>query len=51
MYIGNGKNVGAHGNLDGVDGDSSGKELCVSDYPRRSWDGVLRYTGQINNNG
>lgn len=49
MYIGNGKNVGAHGDMDGVNGDSSGREICVSDYPRRSWDGVLRYTGQINN--
>lgn len=49
MYIGDGKNVGAHGNLDGVNGDSSGKELSVSDYPKRQWDGVLRYTGQVNN--
>lgn len=49
MYIGNGQNVGAHGDLDGVNGDSSGRELSVSDYPKRHWDGVLRYTGQINN--
>ena len=49
MYIGDGKNVGAHGNLDGVNGDSSGKELSVSDYPKRQWDGVLRYTGQVYN--
>lgn len=46
MYIGDGKNVGAHGDLDGVNGDSSGRELSVSDYPNRQWDGVLRYTGQ-----
>lgn len=51
MYIGNGKNVGAHGDMDGVNGDSSGNELSVSDYPKRSWDGVLRYTGVINNEG
>ena len=51
MYIGNGKNVGAHGDLDGVNGDSSGRELSVSDYPKRSWDGVLRYTGVIPENG
>lgn len=51
MYIGNGKNVGAHGDMDGINGDSSGRELCVSDYPKRSWDGVLRYTGVINNEG
>lgn len=50
LYIGNGKNVGAHGNLDGVDGDSSGNELSVTDYPKRSWDGVLRYNGQVKNN-
>lgn len=49
MYIGNGQNVGAHGDLDGVNGDSSGRELSVSDYPKRQWDGVLRYTGQVNN--
>lgn len=49
MYIGDGKNVGAHGNFDEVNGDSSGKELSVSDYPKRQWDGVLRYTGQVNN--
>lgn len=49
MYIGDGKNVGAHGDLDGVNGDSSGRELSVSDYPKRQWDGVLRYTGQVNN--
>lgn len=49
MYIGDGKNVGAHGNFDNVNGDSSGKELSVSDYPKRQWDGVLRYTGQVNN--
>ncbi len=50
MYIGDGKNVGAHGNMDGVNGDSSGKEINVSSYPKRSWDGVLRYTGNVNNN-
>ena len=49
MYIGDGKNVGAHSNYDGVDGDSSGNEINVSNYPKRSWDGVLRYTGQVNN--
>lgn len=45
MYIGNGQNVGAHSNKDGVDGDSSGKEVCVGNYYDHPWDGVLRYTG------
>lgn len=51
MYIGNGQNVGAHGDLDGVNGDSSGRELSVSKTPNRQWDGVLRYTGQMPNQG
>ena len=42
MYIGNGKNVGAHRNYDGVNGDSSGREVCVNDYYSHPWDGVLR---------
>lgn len=46
MYIGNGLNVGAHGNHDGVDGDSGGGEICVSDYYSFPWDGVLRYIGK-----
>lgn len=45
MYIGNGQNVGAHSNKDGVDGDSSGKEVCVGNYYDHPWDGVLRYSG------
>lgn len=49
MYIGNGKNVAAHGNKDKKDGDSSGTEINVSNYPKRQWDGVLRYTGVVNN--
>ena len=49
MYIGNGQNVAAHGNKDKKDGDSSGKEINVSATPKRQWDGVLRYTGNINN--
>ena len=45
MYIGNGQNVGAHSNKDGVDGDSSGKEVSVGNYYDHPWDGVLRYSG------
>lgn len=44
MYVGDGMNVGAHSNYDGVDGDSSGSEINVQEY-RGGWDGVLRYTG------
>ena len=51
MYIGDGKNVGAHSDYDGYNGDSSGNEINVSNYPNRSWDGVLRYTGNVNNAG
>ena len=52
LYIGDGKNVAAHGDLDGVNGDSSGREVSVSDYPTdRRWDGVLRYTGVLPENG
>ena len=45
MYIGNGKNVGAHKNYDGSDGDSTGEEIDVGNYYNHPWDGVLRYTG------
>ena len=45
IYIGNGQNVGALGNKDGVDGDSSGNEISVIDYWDDDWDGILRYTG------
>ena len=46
MYIGNGQNVGAHGNYDGFNGDSSGREVCVGNYYSHPWDGVLRYVGK-----
>lgn len=45
MYVGNGQNVGAHSNYDGVDGDSSGKEINIQAYSNHHWDGVLRYEG------
>lgn len=44
MYIGDGKNVGAHSNKDGVDGDSSGREINVADNGG-NWTWVLRYNG------
>ena len=43
FYLGNGLNVGAHEDKDNVTGDSSGKEVSVSDYYYHPWDGVLRY--------
>ncbi len=46
MYIGNGKLIGAHGNSDGQDGDSSGNEISITNYSNKSWDGVLRYVGK-----
>jgi len=48
MYIGNGKNVGAHDNFDGRNGDSSGREINVSPYRSYPWNGVLRYVGNKN---
>ena len=45
LYIGDGKMIGArHGDRDERRGDSSGKEICVTDLARK-WQGVLRYTG------
>ena len=45
MYVGDGKNVGAHSNRDGVDGDSSGNEIRIDTNNYSNWDGVLRYKG------
>ena len=44
MYVGDGMNVGAHGDFDGANGDSSGNEINVQEY-HGGWEGVLRYTG------
>ncbi len=49
MYIGDGMNVGAHGDSDGVNGDSNGGEISVSGYYSFPWNGVLRYTGETTN--
>lgn len=51
LYIGDGKNVGAHSNFDGKDGDSSGKEINVSANSYKGWDGVLRYVGNDSTTG
>ena len=48
MYIGNGQNVGAHTDYDGVSGDSSGNEIDVGNYYDHPWDGVLRYKDDNN---
>ena len=44
MYIGDGKMVGAHGDKDGRNGDSSGREINVTKY-HSGWEWVLRYKG------
>lgn len=45
LYVGNGRNLGAHSNYDGRDGDSSGSEIDEGNYYSFPWDGVLRYVG------
>lgn len=45
IYLGNGLDLGAHWDWDGVNGDSSGKEICSGLYWDSNWDGVLRYVG------
>ncbi len=32
IYLGDGKEIAAHSNRDGKDGDSDGKEVCISDF-------------------
>lgn len=44
MYVGDGKNVGAHSNYDCSNGDSSGNEISVSNTGN-NWTWVLRYKG------
>ena len=47
MYVGKGNNLGAHDDNDGVDGDSSGKEIDIAPYNFYCYiDGILRYTGK-----
>ncbi len=47
VYVGDGKNVGAHDNYDGRDGDSSGREVNVSNSYNDSfgWMAYFRYEG------
>lgn len=45
LYLGGGKNIGAHWNWDGIPGDSSGREISITPYWDSEWEGVLRYTG------
>lgn len=50
IYIGNGKNVGAHmsetGGVTGRPGDQTGKEICTNAYYNYPWTNVLRYTAE-----
>lgn len=43
VYVGDGKNVGAHSNYDGKDGDSSGKEVNVASSNKSDWTYYYRY--------
>ncbi|MCI1654950.1 MAG: SH3 domain-containing protein [Lachnospiraceae bacterium] len=45
LYAGNGKIVGAHKNIDGRPGDSTGQEISTKPFYSRSWTHVLRYQG------
>ena len=49
IYLGNGKNVGAHssenGGIYGASGDQTGNEISVTAYYNMPWDGYLRYKG------
>ena len=42
VYIGNGQNVGAHKDCDGVPGDSTGREVSVSPYYDDGWQWIYR---------
>ena len=49
IYLGNGKNVGAHiaetGGITGKTGDQTGNEISVTNYYNAPWQGYLRYKG------
>lgn len=55
IYIGNGKNVGAHisetGGVTGKTGDQTGKEICTNNYYNFPWTNVLRYTAEATTAG
>ena len=46
MYYGDGKLVGARGDLDGKAGDSSGNEISVIPYANMGWQKVFRLPGE-----
>lgn len=50
IYVGGNKRVGAHiaengGCYAGQKGDQTGREISITDYTSRAWDGVLRFNG------
>ena len=55
IYIGNGRNVGAHssetGGVTGKSGDQTGKEICTNAYYNYPWTNVLRYTEEASPGG
>lgn len=50
IYIGNGRNVGAHisetGGVTGRTGDQTEKEICTNNYYNFPWTNVLRYMAE-----
>ena len=42
IYIGDGRNVGAHTDYDGRPGDSSGREVCTGSFWNSGWTDVYR---------
>lgn len=55
IYIGNGRNIGAHnsetGGVTGQTGDQTGKEICTNAYYNYPWTNVLRYTDEAGTAG
>lgn len=55
IYIGNGRNVGAHssetGSVNGQTGDQTGTEICTNAYYNYPWTNVLRYTEETTTAG
>lgn len=42
IYVGDGRDIGAHGDHDGRDGDGDGREVCEGDFWDDNWEYVYR---------
>ena len=51
IWLGGNTILGAEGDWDGRDGDSSGSEICVRSYYSYSWQYVLRWPGGSSSSG